>query len=91
MDLLKRNYVVVVSTDPPKGHPNRIYQIIDRNKKRGIVVLINNVHFKKLDNRPGSNHDANNIIHTFKQIGYDVSYHDDLEEQVISNSYIFLT
>lgn len=85
-NLLNQNFVVHPSLQPPCVHPDRIYQIIKPDKKRGIVLLINNVLFKKAENRPGSLHDAHNIIHTFSQIGYHVSYRENLEEQVISNN-----
>ncbi len=80
---MTHKFHVSPSTEPPGVHPDRIYPIVGANKKRGIVLLISNVLFTKSENRPGSIHDSHHIIHTFADIGYDVSYHQNMKEQVI--------
>ncbi|XP_063965729.1 caspase-6-like [Lytechinus pictus] len=38
---------------------------------KGLVLIINNYHFREANDRPGSEMDLKNVQHVFKQIGYE--------------------
>ncbi|GFO26425.1 caspase [Plakobranchus ocellatus] len=42
-----------------------------RHKKRGFCLILNNQNFKHLEERKGTDRDATDLNHLFRQLGYD--------------------
>ena len=48
------------------------------HSKRGVFVIINNSHFKGLDERSGTDADAANLSQLFTGLGFDVRQKDNM-------------
>jgi hypothetical protein len=73
----KINVFVAESTDGGGDKPPDRYPM--NSLPRGYCVIINNINFKTMRNRSGSEWDADSLRHLFaKQLGFHVEFFDDL-------------
>lgn len=55
------------------------------SKNRGVLFLVNNIHFKYKKNAPvrnGAETDRDNLIDLFRQMGFKIFYYEDLTTDV---------
>lgn len=54
-----------------------------RSEKRGILIVVNNIHFRnKLRRRNGAETDRDNLVSVFRQMGFFVCVQEDLTKYV---------
>ncbi|XP_053678481.1 caspase-like [Anopheles nili] len=56
-----------------------------KHAKRGIAVIFNQVNFKNLEKRNGSDKDCDSIHKTLIHLGFDVRVHKDSKQSEIKN------
>jgi len=53
------------------------------HRERGMMIIINNEHFKGHSPRPGSGEDVASLEETFSQLGFTVTtYHNQTQQQM---------
>lgn len=74
----KHDPSIIVKKSTKLFYDERVGTYSMRSKYRGVFLMVNIINFPHSDRRNGAEIDRENLIHLFREFGYEVFYYEDL-------------